>query len=270
MLHQVTFAPTFSGWQRAARRALQAQWPPGEILWQESSAAQPFLDLAGELEPGPSPAARVKVPKDFIATAKRVACHRDPLRWGLLYRVLWRLTHAENHLLQIVVDADVQKLNQMDKAVRHDLHKMRAFVRFREVQVEGLQWYVAWFEPDHHIVEINAPFFMERFASMNWSILTPDICAHWDQQTLRCTEGVTRADAPTEDATEALWLRYYASIFNPSRVKVHAMQAEMPKKYWKNLPEAAVIPSLLNEAPKRMNAMIAKSQQKTAGAKNCD
>jgi DNA polymerase len=40
------------------------------------------------------------------------------------------------------------------------------------------------------------------------------------------------------------------------------MQAEMPKKYWKNLPEAAVIPALLEEAPRRVEAMIAKSEAK--------
>ncbi|MGO7668145.1 DUF4130 domain-containing protein, partial [Rhizobium ruizarguesonis] len=28
-----------------------------------------------------------------------------------------------------------------------------------------------------------------------------------------------------------LWRTYYASIFNPARLKLKAMQAEMPKKY---------------------------------------
>ena len=30
------------------------------------------------------------------------------------------------------------------------------------------------------------------------------------------------------------------------------MQAEMPKKYWRNLPETALIPTLLQEAPRRV------------------
>jgi DNA polymerase len=79
---------------------------------------------------------------------------------------------------------------------------------------------------------------------------------------LSFTTGVTRAEAPTEDATEALWLRYYSHIFNPARVKTQAMVAEMPKRYWKNLPEAAVIPALLREAPGRVNSMMAKSRAK--------
>jgi uracil-DNA glycosylase len=263
MLRLVTFAPTFAGWQRAARRALQAEWPPEEILWQELGSDQPLLDLAGEMEAAePPPEARVKVPKQFIDLATRVACHRDPERWAFLYRVLWRLTHGEHQLLAITVDPDVHRLAQMDKAIRHDVHKMRAFVRFRAVAHEGATWYVAWFEPEHHIVELNGHFFVDRFAGMCWSILTPDRCAHWDGKQLSFTAGVPKAEAPTEDATKPLWIRYYSHIFNPARVKTHAMQAEMPKKYWKNLPEATVIPALLREAPSRVNSMMAKSRAK--------
>jgi uracil-DNA glycosylase family protein len=52
------------------------------------------------------------------------------------------------------------------------------------------------------------------------------------------------------------------NIFNPARVKIHAMEAEMPKKYWRNLPETSVIPALLEEAPKRVDEMLKKSAQK--------
>ena len=38
-----------------------------------------------------------------------------------------------------------------------------------------------------------------------------------------------------------MWKTYYASIFNPARVKVKAMTKEMPKKYWRNMPETALI-----------------------------
>jgi probable DNA metabolism protein len=262
MLRQITFPPHFTGWQIAARRALQAQWPPQEILWQELSSDQPLLEIAPETVAQEVAVNRARVPKDFIEMAKRVTCHSDKNRWGLLYRILWRLTRGESHLLEIAVDPDVHHAQQMDKAIRHDVHKMRAFVRFREVRHDNAAWYVAWFEPQHHIVELNAPFFVDRFANMSWSILTPDICAHWDQSTIRFTEGITRSQAPADDVVEGLWIRYYSNIFNPARVKIHAMQAEMPKKYWKNLPETAVIPALLNDAPARVNSMMTKSRNK--------
>ena len=164
-------------------------------------------------------------------------------------------------MLAIAVDPDVHLLTQMEKAVRRDVHKMRAFVRFRTVTAEdGETCYVAWFEPEHHIVEANAPFFTDRFASMRWSILTPDRCVHWDGSAIHFTPGLTRAEAPDTDAVEPLWRQYYANIFNPARVKIHAMQKEMPKRYWKNLPEAELIPSLLRQAPGRVETMIARSR----------
>ena len=64
----------------------------------------------------------------------------------------------------------------------------------------------------------------------------------------RSRRASARAEAPTEDRLEETWRRYYASIFNPARLKVKAMQAEMPKKYWRNLPEASLIKPLIEGA----------------------
>ena len=65
-------------------------------------------------------------------------------------------------------------------------------------------------------------------------------------RTLGCDHaGRSQAEAPTEDRLEETWRRYYASIFNPARLKVKAMQNEMPKKYWRNLPEASLIKPLI-------------------------
>ena len=265
-MEQITFAATFPAWQQAARRALHAGVKPGAIHWQERGDAQPVLGMfeAKEEEPACAapPTGEHRVPRAFVDVARRVACHRDPQRWTLLYRLLFRLTHGEAHLLKVAVDPDTHLFTQMEKAVRRDVHKMRAFVRFRTVTAEdgGPPWYVAWFEPAHHIVEGNAPFFRDRFASMRWSILTPDRCAHWDGSALQFTAGLAQTDAPSGDVIEPLWRQYYANIFNPARVKTHAMQKEMPKRYWKNLPEAQLIPDLLRQAPARVETMLARSQ----------
>ena len=264
-VEQVTFRPTFEDWQRAARGALQRDVPPDTLAWQELLADQPALDIFDEADSHGAERnhGTFRVPKAFVELARIVALHRNERRWALLYRLLWRLTHGEPKLLEISVDRDVALALEFHKAIRHDLHKMRAFVRFREVAHGDGKWYVAWFEPAHYIVEHNARFFLDRFVSMRWSILTPDRCAHWDGHKLMFTDGVAKSHAPTDDSVESLWLTYYSNIFNPARVKVHAMQAEMPKKYWRNLPEAMVIPSLLNDAPRRVDAMVRKSLTKT-------
>ena len=94
---------------------------------------------------------------------------------------------------------------------------------------------------------------------MPWSILTPDLCAHWDGHAVSFTPGVAKAEAPTEDRLEETWRRYYASIFNPARLKVKAMQTEMPKKYWRNLPEASMIKPLIAGAERATGEMIANA-----------
>ena len=100
--------------------------------------------------------------------------HSDKERFALLYRLLWRLAH-EPRLRNDPIDADMRCSPQMAQAVRRDMHKMKAFVRFREVgRAPGEPLHVAWFEPAHHIVEATAPFFASRFTSMRWAILTPE------------------------------------------------------------------------------------------------
>lgn len=263
-MEQITFAPTFTAWQMAARRALTQNLPPEEIIWEELESEQPGLALFSENEPPATAPSRFRVPKGFVEKARNVACHRNPQRWAILYRVLWRLTHDEPHLLEVLVDPDVYALQEMEKSVGRDVDKMRAFVRFRTVQHAGETWHVAWFEPTHHIVERNSAFFRDRYAQMRWAILTPERCVHWDGAHLSYTKGVPKSEAPTEDQVEDLWKTYYGHIFNPARVKTHAMESEMPKKYWKNLPEASLIPALLNEAPHRVEKMIAHSHQRAA------
>src|SRR6185437_14910735 len=88
---------------------------------------------------------------------------------------------------------------------------------------------------------------------------TPDACAHWDGHAVSITPGVAKAEAPTEDRLEETWRRYYASIFNPARLKVKTMQAEMPKKYWRNLPEASMIKPLIAGADHATTEMIANA-----------
>jgi DNA polymerase len=185
--------------------------------------------------------------------------HRDPVKWTLLYRVLYRILHGERNLLKIDIDDDVRELRLMEKALRRDMHKMTAFVRFRKVD----EHFVAWHRPDHLIVERMAPWFRNRFGNMSWSILTPDKSAHWDLETLTFGPGVPRSEAPDADVLEELWKDYYRSIFNPARVKIKAMKAEMPVRHWATLPEAQIIPELLLKADARVLKM-AKEQKGSA------
>ncbi len=253
----------FDFWRERARGLIQCDVPPDRIAWVEpGGSGDLFAHGKRRMPVPPKDAPPVRANRRFVSLARNAALHSDPERFALLYRLLWRL-QANPRIMEDKADLDVRKLEELDKSVRRDSHKMHAFVRFRLVEDadengEGAEHYVAWFEPDHHILRANAGFFMRRFSNMRWSILTPRGSLHWDGETMAEGPPADRSDAPSGDPTEDLWRSYYASIFNPARLKIGAMLKEMPKKYWKNMPEAALIPELVAGAQKRESAMVEK------------
>jgi probable DNA metabolism protein len=248
----------FEGWRKAARALVLNDINPSDVTWSVQGHA-PEMFAPSTATPLPdAPSGTFTVSAKFIELAQSAILHRDIARFAILYRLLWRL-RSRHELLTVATDPDVLHVAAMARAVHRDQHKMQAFVRFREIGREQKSRYVAWYEPEHHIVEATASFFARRFADMAWSILTPDICAHWEGHVVVFTPGVSKAAAPSEDRLEETWLRYYASIFNPARLKVKAMQTEMPKKYWRNLPEASLIKPLIADAGRATGAMIANA-----------
>ena len=317
-MKRLLIEPDFDAWRLAARDALHAGFRPDEIDFEDATVPSP-LSLALELEEEPhgTPLAHPRVSKAFLEAAKVTAVHRDPARWNLLYRVLYRM-QTEPDLLKIETDEDVAQMVRLEAQVRRDLHKMHAFVRFRKVLEPGdpaerplvvdepvlvsadaypaeaehhlvletptpfgpvqsdielcappqpvpdedCEHFIAWYQPDHRIVPLAAPFFAERFSIMRWTILTPDASVSWDPvgKQLSFAPGVPRESAPEEDELEVLWRSYYASIYNPARLNPEAMKSEMPVRYWKNLPEVQMLPALITQSHARVTNMVSKQQ----------
>lgn len=257
---------SFEEWRELARELLQSETSPADVAFREASAQRDLFDAidTADTEPEPSNTKRSpvvkRVPKAFLELAKLVGCHRDQERWNRLYRVLWRLTHGEPHLLEVSTDEEVHQLLMMQKAVTRDRHKMKAFVRFRRVETPEGEHFIAWHRPDHRIVRLTAPFFARRFPSMNWSILTPHESVSWDQAHLQYGPGVPASQAPAPDELEHLWKTYYGAIFNPARIKLKAMIRELPRRHWPTLPETEIIPDLLSQAPQRVQEMLDRQE----------
>ena len=247
-----------AGFRRAARHMVANRTPPEQVAWCTTGAVTNTNAIAQQFNSGPP----IGVSADFTALCKTVILHSDPTRFELLYRLLWRMA-SEPGLQHDPLDADMLKAEHLAKAVRRDMHKMKAFVRFRTVVDEAFKalptsgpLHVAWFEPEHHIVEAIAPFFARRFTQMRWAILTPERCMTWSGAAICFSPGAQKSDAPPPDAGEALWLTYYQNTFNPARLKLKMMQKEMPRRYWHNLPEAQFITTLTASANQRQTRMI--------------
>lgn len=241
----------WQGFRAAVRKLAVAGVAPEHVVWSVRAADDLFAQ-----DPPPEAAGAFVLPRNLVALAETVIQARDPGRFALLYRLIWRAYRGERLLLERITDPDVDRANRLAQSIRRDTHKMRAFLRFRVVRDGGMTRHVAWFEPQHYIVESNSGFFVRRFTAMRWSILTPYRSAHWDGEAVSFTDGANPADVPDDDQLAAYWRIYFASIFNPARLKIGAMQSEMPRKYWKNLPEAAAIPELVAGAAARTQAMI--------------
>ena len=248
---------TSEAWRRAARMLARRGVPASSVRFvMEGSepdlfAASPRASLKGGGREEDRP---VAVPAAFVPLAESVLCHSDTERFSRLYAMLLRL-QKNRALLADRADPDTARLFAMEKAVRRDVHKMKAFVRFREISQNGpRRRFGAWFEPDHFIVEYVTPFFTRRFGDMDFVIATPSLTTTFENGAVSFAKTLDRPDHGA-DETQELWTTYFENIFNPARLKVKAMQAEMPKKYWKNLPEATLIPALIEKAEARVRQM---------------
>jgi DNA polymerase len=254
----VTAPRDFDDWRATARQLLAENVPPDLAGW--SDATQPTLFAAAEPRKVsdliPASAVTQTVPKEFLGLLRTVALHRDPRRWDLMYRLLWRLHQEGRQFLADAADATLALARRFAHDVRRDLHKMHAFVRFRELpplEQDGRPRFVAWYEPQQLILREGARFFVRRFANMDWTIVTPEGAAVWDGRELRFEDSPPRDSLPSGDSHEALWRTYYRSICNVARLKPAAMKREMPMHRWKNLPEAVEIPALMRDAQRNVS-----------------
>ncbi|MFH0296736.1 UdgX family uracil-DNA binding protein [Bradyrhizobium sp. 31Argb] len=244
----------FDGWRKAARTLVLNEVLPDNVTWAARDNEVELFDTLDREAPLEPPRGTFNVPAKFVELAKTAILHRDAERFALLYRLLWRL-HRDHDLLDVADDPDVARIHAMAKAVHHEAQRMRTSIRFREIGREHKSHFVAWFEPQHHVVELAAPFFASRFADMPWSILTSDVCAHWDGHAVSITPGISEAGMPAGHRLEEIWQRHYAVIFNPARLAA---------KQSRNLPEASTIKPASESATPPEPAMIRHSDSLSA------
>lgn len=246
----------FEGWRTAARSLLAQSITPENVKWRISSKIPELFDTpvfmpTQMLDP------QLSVPRDFFELCKTAILYRDPLRFDLLYRLLWRI-RKERDLLQSL-DSDVVDVKSMAQAVMSDLQNMKSSMRFESVHIRENDklWsgFVAWFEPSHFIVQASGSFFIERLPNTRWFILTPDICMHWDGKVLSDSPGKRKVEEPGPDDEDKIWRAYHRSISDQAWLKVPAMQSQIPKNHWRNLPEAERLPNGFINIDNRKNAV---------------
>lgn len=205
-----------AGFRSEARQLLAHQVPPDQVEWQLEPPAQGYADLQSPQSSRPRNVARAAtaiVPASFTRLCEFVVLHRDPERFALLYRLLWRLVH-EPGLRNDPADADMQQAQHMAHAVRRDIHKMKANLRMRAiVDGAGGELQVGCYEPAHHVVEALAPWLAKRMPAPRWAVFTPERSVRLEDGQLLFGPGIPATEIPGPLAGDAEWLACYQRVF---------------------------------------------------------
>ncbi|MCC2677163.1 MAG: uracil-DNA glycosylase protein-like protein [Ramlibacter sp.] len=206
-----------AGFRSEARQLLAHQVPPEVVEWQMEAPAE-FTNPQSPLASRPRNVARAAtaiVPASFTRLCEFVVLHRDPERFALLYRLLWRLVH-EPGLRSEPTDADMQHAQHMAHAVRRDIHKMKANLRMRLMRDSaGNELQLGSYVPSHHVMEAVAPWFAKRIPQARWAIFTPERSVRFEGGSLLYGPGVPHAELPGPDSDDAAWQACYERVFAP-------------------------------------------------------
>ncbi len=208
----------WEGWRTATRALVRAGVPPDEVRWSlatQQDTGDPLPDGAGSFG----------VPRALVALAALAIQARDPGRFALLYRLVWRANAGERPMEQSA-DPDLRRAQSLAFAVRAEAHRMRALIRFLPVEETGGTRHLGWYDPAHHVLEANAQRMARRFAELIFSILTPDGSAHWDRTVLRFAAGLPRDMLRDDEALRQWWLTHRAPLLQASRLGTTIPEAE--------------------------------------------
>ena len=135
-------------------------------------------------------------------------------------------------------DADTRAVLEAAYKVRHEVDRLRGFLRFNP---DDAGVYIAHCAPDHFSLPALVCHFTQRFGNTPWLIIDEKRCL-----CLRCigagqpeffTINEVPCSAPTGDAWEELWRQYHKTINNETRNNPVLQRRFIPMRYRKYLTE---------------------------------
>jgi probable DNA metabolism protein len=141
--------------------------------------------------------------------------------------------HLQSHI-------EIEKLSQK---VRREAHRMKGFIRFHQT---GQNQFLALIAPQYDVLPLVRRHFEHRFADQGWIIYDKlrnyGLC--YDRNAtreLRLDAAELKASYIDDDAEEqmcqTLWQRYYAAVNIPQRKNPKLHLRQLPRRFWRYLPE---------------------------------
>jgi DNA polymerase len=210
----------WDGWRTATRAHVLAGTPPETLDWSIGAPAEPLPDV-----PLPEGGGSFGVPRALVGLAAQAIQARDPDRFDLLYRLVWR-AQAGEPVLEQRDDRELTRARRLALAVRAEAHRMRTHLRFLALSDTDPTQHLGWYAPAHYVLEANAQLLTRRFANLHLTILTPDGTAQWDGTELRFGPGLDPILVPDDDALVAQWRDYGPDILAAARTGTSIPPAE--------------------------------------------
>ncbi len=248
----------WAGWRSATRALILAGVEPDEVRWSVRAHD-------GEQDTLPEGSGSFSISRALVSLAALAIQARDPERFDLLYRLVWR-ANAGERVLANTTDAAVRRAQGLALAVRAEAHRMRTLLRYLPVQEGDRTHYVGWYEPAHYVLEANAQLIARRFSELTFSILTPDGAAHWDGAALRFSAGVGHAAVPDDAALQTWWHTHHAGLLRGARVGTTIPEAEELDEAPRSPDRPPLGPVVL---PLRPDAALAEATHEASACHRC-
>ncbi|MDX1529888.1 MAG: TIGR03915 family putative DNA repair protein [Rhodothermales bacterium] len=243
---------SFAGWLTVVFEAYRRREPPGQIVTEAPEVQGALFSEALPVATDAEAAERVRrglerrvrpggverVYHAFLSEAPGI--ERD------LYRLAARVFTRDGSALDDLRFPPALLTERMAARVRHEVHRMHAFVRFERRAGER---YVAVARPEHNVLPLLHPHFGARYPAMRWAIVddrrgyallhTPAADRAEGEAAAAFVPAAAVAFDRAEDeaAFQGLWQAYYRAVTIEERRNPKLHLRHVPRRYWPYLTE---------------------------------
>ena len=139
-------------------------------------------------------------------------------------------------------DSRVREVHKLAQKVRHEVHKLTGFIRFREVEQGAGKCLYAPITPEYHVLPLLAPIFLRRMPDDNWVIhdTVRDVAVLGkDGATLirKISDYQEPANSSDEAKYREMWHHYFKNMGIKERLNSKLQRQLVSLKYRKNMTE---------------------------------
>jgi len=166
---------------------------------------------------------------------------------NVIYRYIAYILSSKLAVENDYSHTDVLILQQINKKVHREKHRMEAFVRF---QLTKDQLYYCLIQPEYNVLPLVSKHFKNRYADQRWLIYDSrrKYGLYYDLNTveevqlnfktdMNDTNAVKNICDEKEELYQQLWCTYFSSVNIAARRNMKLHIQHMPKRYWRYLTE---------------------------------